>query len=184
MRVTVLDRELSVFTVREVFSAAECREWIALAEAIGFESAPITTGSGFVHAPEIRNNTRVMLDDSERAAALWERVRPYVPATIERWRVLGLNERLRFYRYDPGQYFRWHCDGCFERSADERSHITLMVYLNADMTGGATEFDGLESVVPETGKALFFQHAIFHQGSRVTSGRKYVLRTDVMYRRG
>ena len=37
-------------------------------------------------------------------------------------------------------------------------------------------------VVPETGLALFFVHQIRHKGQPVTKGRKYVLRTDVMYR--
>lgn len=31
--------------------------------------------------------------------------------------------------------------------------------------------------------ALLFQHPIMHRGDPVTKGRKYVLRTDVMYRR-
>ena len=29
--------------------------------------------------------------------------------------------------------------------------------------------------------ALFFEHAIHHKGEAVIQGRKYVLRTDVMY---
>jgi hypothetical protein len=41
----------------------------------------------------------------------WERARPFLPACIDQWRVLGFNERFRFYRYDPGQkfapHFRW-----------------------------------------------------------------------------
>ena len=32
------------------------------------------------------------------------------------------------------------------------------------------------------GTALVFAHAGWHEGTRVTAGRKYVLRTDVMYR--
>ena len=34
----------------------------------------------------------------------------------------GLNERWRFYRYDPGQQFDWHFDGAYERSPLERRH--------------------------------------------------------------
>jgi hypothetical protein len=30
--------------------------------------------------------------------------------------------------------------------------------------------------------ALVFEHPVRHQGAPVTAGRKYVLRTDVMYR--
>ena len=183
VKVDVVDREHWIVTVGELLSREECDEWIALAEGVGFGDAPITTAFGFVHAPEVRNNTRVMLDDTERAASLWKRVKRYVPEQRGGWRALGLNERFRFYRYEPGQYFRWHYDGAFERSPRERSLITLMVYLNGAMTGGATEFSDFGRVVPETGKALLFEHAVRHQGAPVESGRKYVLRTDVMYRR-
>ena len=36
------------------------------------------------------------------------------------------------------------------------------------------------SVTPKTGLALLFQHFLLHEGSSVTSGVKYVLRSDVM----
>lgn len=135
-----------------------------------------------MHAPEVRNNTRVMVDDVKRAAALWQRVREHVPAVRDGWRAVGLNERFRFYRYEPGRYFKWHYAGAFERSPKERSFLTLMIYLNEGMVGGATELDELGRVEPETGKALLFQHAIRHQGAPIEKGTKYVLRTDVMYR--
>jgi hypothetical protein len=38
-------------------------------------------------------------------------------------------------------------------------------------------------VVPRTGMALLFQHALVHEGCVVTHGVKYALRSDVMYRR-
>jgi predicted 2-oxoglutarate/Fe(II)-dependent dioxygenase YbiX len=183
MRVNVLDHESHVVTVSELLSRAECDELVAVAEAVGFEGAPLTTGRGFVHSPEIRNNTRVMLDDPERAADLWERVREHVPEEREGMSAVGLNERFRFYRYEPGQYFRWHYDGAFVRSDEERSLLTVMVYLNGGVIGGATEFADFGRVFPETGKLLLFQHAVYHQGAPVERGRKYVLRTDVMYRR-
>ena len=42
--------------------------------------------------------------------------------------------------------------------------------------------DGVTAVVPEQGMALVFVHAVLHRGAPVTRGRKYVLRSDVMYR--
>jgi len=57
-----------------------------------------------------------------------------------------------------------------------------MIYLNAGFSGGETSFEDAE-VVPAEGLALFFWHAIRHKGQPVVQGRKYVLRTDVMYRR-
>ena len=54
--------------------------------------------------------------------------------------------------------------------------------LNDDVVGGATEFADADRVLPEAGKALFFDHHVLHQGAPVREGLKYVLRTDVMYR--
>jgi hypothetical protein len=57
-----------------------------------------------------------------------------------------------------------------------------MVYLNDGFGGGATKFLDYEiDVVPKAGMALLFQHRILHEGAIVTSGVKYVLRSDVMY---
>lgn len=183
MRRVVLNDEACVLTVTDLLTEGECRDLIALAEGIGFDAAPITTARGFVHSPSIRNNTRVMLDDRRRAAWLWERVRGHAPPEREGWRAVGLNERLRFYRYEPGQYFKWHHDGAFVRSPVEQSLLTCMVYLNEDLLGGETEFHDVGRVVPETGKLLLFEHPLLHQGAPVLQGVKYVLRTDVMYRR-
>jgi hypothetical protein len=38
-------------------------------------------------------------------------------------------------------------------------------------------------VRPATGLALVFMHRQLHEGAEVVRGRKYVLRTDVMYQR-
>jgi hypothetical protein len=37
-------------------------------------------------------------------------------------------------------------------------------------------------IEPHAGMALLFQHRLLHEGSEVTSGVKYVVRSDVMYR--
>jgi hypothetical protein len=62
---------------------------------------------------------------------------------------------------------------------------TFMVYLNEEFEGGETRFFVEPEVVikPNTGSALFFQHPIIHEGGEVHSGIKYVLRTDLVYRR-
>jgi prolyl 4-hydroxylase len=198
MKTTVLHRAHDIATIEDVISRKECEELIALAEKIGFDVAPITTSRGFVMAPEIRDNTRVMLDDPDRAADLWKRLANANVVPIERagvWRAVGLNERFRFYRYESGQRFRWHRDGAFIRSPKERSHLTLLLYLNEGCAGGETQIDlGGElvghqrnvdlSIEPKVGRALLFEHAVRHQGAPVTEGRKYVLRTDVMYMHG
>ena len=170
-------------TVSELLSIDECQDLIRHSEAGGYEPAPITTMRGFQMRPDVRSNTRVMYDDPALAARIWQRLRPHVPwAWPPPWIAVGLNERFRIYRYEPGQYFRWHLDGAFQRSPIERSEFTVLVYLNDDFEGGTTDFHDGPSVVPVAGTALIFAHAQLHQGAPPTRGRKYVLRTDIMYR--
>ncbi len=175
----------TIWTVPEVFFADECAALIREFESIGFEEALVTTPRGMVMNKAIRNNDRIILDDPPRAEALWARVRAHVPTSIREWTACGLNERFRVYRYTPGQRFKAHFDGYFVRAPQvEESALTFMVYLNDEFMGGETEFFDYQRVVrPATGTGLFFYHPVLHEGREVTSGVKYVLRTDVMYRR-
>ena len=129
-----------IFTVSGFLEAAECEGYIRLSESHGFGDAPIETSFGPSMRKDIRNNTRVMLDDPGLAQLVWDPASLYVPKTIGGHDAIGVNERFRFYRYDPGQTFRWHRDGYFERPNRERSRLTLMVYLNDDFDGGLTRF--------------------------------------------
>lgn len=185
-----------VFVIDDLLSPDECLHWIETAEAAGFETAPISTVGGTQVVTDVRNNGRVMFDDQPLAESLWPRLEPHVPSrmpTIWRghwWQAHGLNERFRSYRYEPGQYFDWHQDGSFRRNNWERSLLSVIFYLNDDFEGGYTEFgDGTAEgesgtrIAPRRGRALVFLHPLLHQGAAVTSGSKYVLRTDVMYRK-
>lgn len=176
------------FVVRDFMSPRECEAHIELCEDLGFEEAPINTGAAAMVVKDYRNNSRVMVDDPELAADLYPRLRTYLPARLGDREVSGLNPRFRYYRYDVAEYFAPHQDGPYQRSADEESALTLMVYLNDGFEGGSTDFYHADhslrlSVQPEQGMALVFLHPLLHAGTPVKSGRKYVLRTDVMYTR-
>ena len=182
----------NVATIAGFLSAAECDDYIRLGEATGFEEAPITTSRGMMMMKDVRNNDRVMIDDPARALALYQRLSDDLAPRFQRtWTRVAFNERLRLYRYDIGQQFDWHRDGYFQRPNGERSFFTFMVYLNDDFDGGATSFSddgfsfpgGMLRITPAKGMGLLFHHPILHRGDPVTTGRKYVLRTDVMYRR-
>ena len=177
-----------LFTLAHALSPAECAKMIAWAETKGFGDAPVTVGvNRYMMIPDLRNNTRVMIDDPALAAQLWPRVAPFMPQRIGAYAPVGLNERFRYYRYEPGQQFDWHRDGSFVRSDEEQSFLTLLFYLNDDCEGGTTDFmyvanDDIQ-VVPQIGMGLVFSHPLYHRGAPVVSGKKYVLRTDVMYQR-
>jgi len=170
-------------SIYDVMSADECASWIARAESLGFAAATLDTGAMPEFDARVRDNDRVLIADAEWAETLWRRVTDVIPNTFGRWQASGLNDQFRIYRYGPSQQFKWHFDGSFHRSPTEESRLTFMVYLNQAFEGGATEFDGF-TVWPATGAALCFRHGLRHQGARVLSGRKYVLRSDVMFRVG
>lgn len=189
VHIQVHDAPQYIATLTGLISPARCRAEIEATEALGYAEAPVTIGHNeFAMLPQLRNNTRVMIDDTERAAWLWSLLGPHLPdGPGGAWRFVGLNERLRYYRYTPGQKFDWHLDGAFVRSADERSLLTVLFYLNGDFEGGETRFrfdDGRQlEVAPSCGGALVFAHPLMHQGAPVSSGVKYVMRSDVMMRR-
>jgi prolyl 4-hydroxylase len=186
MMASLLDLKMPLyFTVDGVLSPSECAALIARIEAASPTLAPITTARGPLIDTETRNNSRVMFDDPALAAQLYERILPHVPAEVLGMRVASANERLRCYKYGPGQWFKPHYDGAFHRSDSERSLYTFMVYLNEGFAGGDTSFLDLRvDVRPKTGRALLFQHPILHEGCEVTRGVKFVVRSDIMYRKG
>ncbi|MDP7020076.1 MAG: 2OG-Fe(II) oxygenase [Pirellulaceae bacterium] len=169
-----------LITVSNFLSPEECADLIELTEQLGYSDAPINGPAGPTIAKSIRNNDRVMVDDVDRANALWERARDVCPTYYQAHRVVGLNERFRFYRYRRGQVFRWHRDGSFRRANGDASRLTFLVYLNDGFAGGETLFEDA-AIEPQQGKALIFAHGYLHEGGEVLDGEKYVMRTDVIY---
>ncbi|KAK6192502.1 hypothetical protein SNE40_003955 [Patella caerulea] len=174
------------FGLYNVFTPQECKELIEKTEAMGYTPALINNGYGQVLETDVRNNTRCIWDSKEQAQRIWNRVKDHVCKEFHGYTALGLNERLRFLRYDPGEYFKPHHDGCYQRDNGEASLITLQLYLNEGFKGGSTTFlsattgDRVE-FVPKTGAILIFQHDILHEGSLLEEGRKYSCRTDIMF---
>lgn len=167
------------------FTSDECKEFIAYSEKEGYHEALIRArGEGEVMNKDVRNNDRVMWDNPQIAVQIFELVKDLLPQNVDGWKPSGLNERFRFYRYKDGQQFRPHIDGAYVRSDDEKSLITLLIYLNEEFEGGTTYLIGVnENIYPKTGMLLLFDHKILHAGMSVTAGTKYVLRTDVMYKK-
>jgi WD40 repeat protein len=185
--------------VEQFLSASECDELIARAERSGFREASAD------YPPSYRDNCRLALDDDELAARLLARLRPHAPATLHerpaageqsRWQLASLNARLRFCRYRAGQQFRIHQDGVYFAPDAQQSRLTFMVYLSdgSQFSGGDTLFyasgpSQLETpaviarIRPRQGMLILFDHAIWHAGEPVRDGEKYILRSDLIYRR-
>jgi len=184
---------------------------IAASEERGYDQALVNNGRTQVLDVQYRNSARNMWDNHEAASELFSRVKSHLPSGEPRsfgypiepkpLACDGLNERLRFLRYDPGDFFAQHRDGSYRRDdGSSQSYLTLMLYLNS---GGGVDYEGGETCflldtrfareapgsmgspdvihTPQTGDVLIFAHPVLHQGNEVLSGRKYAVRTDVMY---
>jgi prolyl 4-hydroxylase len=171
----------TIFTVEDFLTRQECHEYMVLSEGIGYELAKVNTTGGARVMTSVRNNNRAFHKSEKLAQSLWEKVKPYVPQHIGNSTAIGLNELFRFYRYQRGHQFKGHFDQSYIRNPVEASYFTFMMYLNDNFEGGATSFRELK-IQPKQGMALIFLHNLYHEGSEVTKGVKYVLRTDVMYR--
>ena len=160
----------------------ECDNLLLFSEQKGYEEAKVNLSSGAKMMKGLRNNYRLMYQDQKLADKYWGILKDYCPAKIQENEAVGLNEQFRFYKYESSQRFKRHIDGRFKRNDNEESRITFMIYLNEDFAGGETKFDDV-TIKPEIGTALCFIHEQKHEGCPVTEGVKYVLRTDVMYRK-
>jgi len=149
-------------------------------------------------APFLSENVVINPDDDENPR--WQR-------DLEgTWEPVGTNEHVLFARYDAGGHFAPHTDGFSVVSCDERSMYSIVLFLNACTDGGGTRFYAdeqrdklvkdergrytgtpemeLTTVDPKVGRMVVFFHNILHQGVGVGAGaKKYIIRSDVMYKR-
>ncbi|MDF3067888.1 MAG: Prolyl 4-hydroxylase alpha subunit [Polyangiaceae bacterium] len=169
------ETEQMLWTIDQVYTPSECADLIALIER---SSPAIATNN-----PLYRDQDRVIRDDPAIASELFRRLRSHVPERIGQLRLIGLNDRLRFYRYRPGQRFEPHMDHWYRPSDRQITLHTVLVYFNEDFVGGETvfqeQFDRIVS--PKTGMVAVFQHKLRHEGRPVLRGTKYAMRTDVIY---
>ncbi len=177
---TITKYDNGAFTIPGFLTTEECQKLILNSESRGYDLAKIQTSFGEKNLTEVRNNERILFDDFDLAKRLFGAVQEYVPEEINYWKPVGLNERFRFYKYSDKQYFKWHVDGSFIRNYFEASKLTILIYLNQNYSAGETEFEDFK-VRPQEGMALIFPHKLRHQGVPIKDGKKYILRSDVMY---
>jgi hypothetical protein len=177
------------FLLHDFMTPRECAKILILAEDQGFGSTQ--------YPKSYRGNERLTAIDYSLADAMWARIETFVPKRLvldgSEWESVGLNETWRFSKYSPGDEFKIHLDGKFLRNQNEQSMFTVNAYMNADFEGGLTRFYNAErdrvvgSVKPAIGLCLIFRQPpgarLSHDGEIVTSGIKYLARSDVMYRR-
>ncbi|KAH8150594.1 uncharacterized protein LAJ45_05290 [Morchella importuna] len=196
--------------IDDLLTPTECAALTTLAEShpTVWQPAAIKKGAERQEVEtDVRDCSRILLDDASTAEMLYQRIHPFLAPMWElgggvvagtlrrgrRWRMKGVNERLRFLRYGEGQFFQAHCDAAYVRAGGkEKSFLTVHVYLNSEgeggeCRGGATRFWGMNmkefvDVEARVGRVLVFQQrGLLHAGEVVEGGVKRTLRSDVMY---
>lgn len=181
--------------VPNFLSPLECQELISKSVQLGF-------GSAHTHyPPSYRNNDRLLVDDTKLSERMTSKLLQAVPeigtliCDSTCWQLQHVNERFRFCRYLPNQQFFIHQDGVHFKSANTKSRLTFMIYLNdakVEFTGGDTVFysagpstveppQEIGRYTPQQGSLIVFDHSLWHAGELVTSGTKYVMRSDLIY---
>jgi hypothetical protein len=169
------ESEPLLWVVEDIYSQQECAQFIRLIE----RSSPTLATNN----PLYRNQDRVMIDDPKTSEDLFRRLRSHLPQKMGELTLLGLNERLRMYRYRVGQSFTPHMDHWYRPNAHQITLHTVLVYFNGDFEGGETIFqEQIEQIViPKPGMVAIFQHKICHEGAVVRRGIKYAMRTEAIY---
>lgn len=122
------------------------------------------------------------------------------------WKASFINECFRFSEYiAPNIGFKLHRDASYIKNHENRSIYTILLYLNDNYEGGHTniyetpkgrkigmtvaeETNGkqlkiIHNNIPKSGSMLIFNHDTIHEGSKVTKGIKYIIRTDLVFER-
>jgi predicted 2-oxoglutarate/Fe(II)-dependent dioxygenase YbiX len=183
------DTKGAIVTIDDVLSARECQDLIARiatgdwhpTASINADEPLITSGADASDAGRDQD-ALARIDDAMLALRLYHRVAEHLPAALEERQLLGLKPNMHFLRYATGHSSALHRDQPYPGRGEERSELTLLIYLNDGFGGGQTEFpDQRHIVAPRVGRAVLFPHQAAHRGATVTDGTKYVLRTEIYY---
>lgn len=175
-----------LYIVPNVLSDQECNDLIHLSSD-KYEPR-------FKDQPDLAwNHDRWVCNDPLIATRLFDQLCIAFPDLKHKHEAQALNPFLRFLRYHAGQRFAPHVDGQTElqiEGVDMISNFTVQFYLNDDYQGGETTFieelpvKGRDKhkipIKGQKGRAVIFTQDLLHEGSTVSEGTKYTLRTDLM----
>ena len=107
--------EDQIVLIRNLFTPTLCKNYVSFLSRLPLITTPVTPKAG----EAVRVNDRVQFDDPVFAQNLWSSTgleslvtKSYDSESSRRlWggEVLGLNPRIRMYRYTEGQFFGQHC---------------------------------------------------------------------------
>ncbi len=154
-----------VISNTNILSKDECDQLIIQAETAGFKPSPKSGGGhGQITSTGPRTSQFYVNDNLDLANILWSRVNNAVPQNLynitqvpymnsqtrgDEYSPIGVNEHMRFYKYDPGQCIlkhddyrmsRFRYDSENDKYYQQMTFLTLLVYLNEDFEYGRTMF--------------------------------------------
>ena len=171
-------------------------------------------------------NYRVSTYSEDLSQILWAAIKPFLPEIRHMtpftptdhddhpmWSPCGVNPLFRFIRYTGGGELVAHYDETFIKSDDERSLMSLILYLTTN-SRGATRFlfdpqgivpmskmdfsdwkrpgmisEVTSKVYPTAGNALIFDHRILHDSEpmppleMLDDEEKIIIRSDIMFKK-
>lgn len=211
--VIVLNDVLNTSELVALISDLETNEWIP----VGINGM----SAGYTDGEEI-GSYRLSCYEEKLAKVLFDRVREFLPDRLvldeyaltewddhATWELTGLNPLFRFIKYLEGGKLVTHYDRSFVKSETERSLLSFVLYLDADIvSGGSTRFvqdeqDNLPlcdrdlsdwdrvaeddevsyRVAGVHGSVAVFKHLDLHDSEPFVGNSKLIVRTDVMYRK-
>ncbi|KAG8896853.1 hypothetical protein FRB99_008612 [Tulasnella sp. 403] len=183
--------------IDNLFDEDDCKKLLDAAESSQLWAAAAVNGPPGTTAQRVnlsyRNSSRIIHDNPGLAEWMLGKLRPHLAgletAPASKWnsfnsdtlrkkattvRLLRINERLRYLKYGPDQFFRRHCDGpYYTPDCSEVSYYTIQLYLCGNpnsLEGGATRFwpmtkktktgeprDEFVDVDPRLGRVLIFE---------------------------
>ena len=175
-----------IITIDNILSKNECNELIAAAEKVGFKPSPKSGGGhGQVVTTGARTSQFYVNDDLKLANKIWNLIKHAVPNNLhnikpvpymnsntrgDEFTPIGINEHIRYYKYDIGQIIlkhddyrmsRYRYDPQEDKYYYQMTFLTVLIYLNEEFKDGRTMFWTKYANVGTTGHCRFIRDIEF-----------------------
>ena len=144
---------------------------------------------------------------------IWNRIKDHLTLIIPinnnnnmfntNWKLIGLCEKIRLFKYEPGEYINEHSDKIIKRNIlntngvkyNQQSFFSIYIYLNDDFSGGEylywkntkdknninNKYDFIIS--PKKGDCVIQSQYLLHKNLQTFDNTKYILRLDIIYQK-
>ncbi len=171
---------IRVLQIPDLLNAPQCQKLIGQMEADPILLEPVKTRTSLY--------ARIYLHLPELAGEIWNGIRDRLCQQFPEYGkdLVAIRPIWSATKYLEGGYLGPHVDG-ESQNRGYRSKLTIVLYLNDEFEGGETNFypddeakELLGCIIPETGMAIILPQDVFHSGEPITSGTKYILRSDIL----